>query len=132
MRTIYSPEDDYLRLVTQMPSAVSASLLDDPGIVLDLSTEHGHEVVGVEILGISTYVPLGKNGYDADTDTLTMGRTTIDPELITQNGDLIGYWHADKHDPGGYRDPIGVAIRRASVHLAKVSEKMSANLVSAD
>ena len=119
-------------VLSQIPSAVSASLLDDPGIVLDLSTEDGHEVAGVEILGISAYVPLGKNGYDADTDTLTMGRTTTDPELITQIGDLIGYWHADKHEPGGYRDPIGVAIRRASVHLAKVSEKISANLVSAD
>ena len=132
MRTIYSPEDDHLRLVTQIPSTVSASLLGDPGIALDLSTEDGHELVGVEILGISAYVPLGKNGYDADTDTLTMGKTTTDPELIAQNGDLIGYWHADKHEPGGYRDPIGVAIRRASVHLAKASEKVSANLVSAD
>ena len=132
MRTIYSPEDDYLRLVTQIPSAVSASLLDDPGIVLDLATEDGHEVVGVEILGISAYVPLGKNGYDADTDTLTMGKTTTDPELITENGDLTGYWHVDKHEPGSYRDPIGVAISRASIHLAKASEEMSANLVSAD
>ncbi len=131
MRTMYSYEDDYLRLVTQIPSTVSASLLEDPGIVLDLATEDGQEVVGVEILGISAYVPLGKNGYDADTDTLTMGRPTTDPELITENGDLIGYWHADKHEPGGYQDPIGVAIRRASVHLAKVSEKISANLVSA-
>ena len=75
---------------------------------------------------------MGKSGYDADTDTLTIGRTSADPELITRNGDLIAYWHSDKHEPGGYRDPIGVAIRRASVHLAKVSEKIPATLVTAD
>ena len=132
MRIRYSREDDYLRLITQTPSAVSASLLDDPGVALDLATEDGHEIVGVEVLGISAYLPLGNRGYDAEADILTMGKTATDPELITENGDLVAYWHVDEYEPDGYRDPIGVAIRRASVHLAKVSEKLSPELVNAD
>lgn len=134
MRVRYDPEVDALRITTDTPGVVSASLWDPEydSVAVDLATDDGCEIVGLDVIWASTYLPLGKNGYDADTDTLTMGKTTTDPELITENGDLIGYWHADRHEPGGYRDPIGVAIKRASVHLAKVSEKMSAYLVNAD
>ena len=88
--------------------------------------------MGLDVNWASTYLALGIRGYDPDTDTLTMGNTTTDPDLITENGDLIGYWRVDKYDPGDYRHPIGVAIRRASVHLAKVSEQMSAIPVNAE
>ena len=134
MRVRYDPEVDALRITTDTLGVVSASLWDPEydSIAVDLATEYGCEIVGLDIIWASTYLPLGKSGYDADTDTLTIGRTSADPELITRNGDLIAYWHSDKHEPGGYRDPIGVAIRRASVHLAKVSEKIPATLVTAD
>ena len=132
MRVRYDHKDDLLRLITETPDATSASLLDDPGIAVELATEDGHEIVGVTVLGMSAYLPLGSSGYDADTDTLTMGRTTEDPELITRNGDLVGYWQVDEYDADGFRDPIGVAIKRASVHLASASAKMTATLVSAD
>ena len=132
MRVRYDHKEDILRLITETPDATSASLLDDPGIAVELATEDGHEIVGVTVLGMSAYLPLGNRGYDAETDTLTMGRTAADPELITRNGDLVGYWQVDKCDADGFRDPIGVAIKRASVHLASVSAKMSANLVNAD
>ena len=134
MRVRYDPEVDALRITTDTLGVVSASLWDPEyhSVVVDLATEDGYGIVGLEVLGASAFIPLGKLGYDAETDTLTMGNTTTDPELITENGDLIGYWRVDEHEPDGYRDPIGVAIRRASIHLAKVSEKMSAILVNAD
>ena len=134
MRVRYDPEVDALRVTTDTPGVVSASLLDPEydSVAVDLATEDGCEIVGLDVIWASTYLPLGKRGYDPGADTLLMGRSTCNPELITENGDLVGYWHVDKHEPGGYRDPIGVAIRRASVHLAKVSEKMSAYLVNAD
>ena len=56
----------------------------------------------------------------ADTDTLTVGATTDDPTLVTENGDLIGYWERDVDDPNGIADPIGFALRRASEHLASI------------
>ena len=132
MRVRYDQEFDVLSIMTDTPEAICASLLDGPDIAVSLATEDGHDVVGVEILGVSAYLPLGNSGYDAETDTLTMGRTVSEPELITRNGDLVGYWQVDKYDADGFRDPIGVAIKRASVHLANVSAKMSATLVNAD
>ena len=134
MRVRYDPEVDALRITTDTPGVVSSPLLDPEydSVAVDLATEDGCEIVGLDVMWASTYLPLGKRGYDPVSDTLLIGRSTCDTELITENGDLIGYWHMDKHDPDGFIDPIGVAIRRASVHLAKVSEKMSANLVNAD
>ncbi len=129
MRIIYDHEVNVLRVITETPDAVSASLLDDPGIAIDLATEEGHEIVGITVMGASAYIPLGNRGYDAKTDTLTMGQTTDDPDLITENGDLIAYWQVDEEHPEGFRDPIGVAVRRASVHLAKVSAELAGVLV---
>lgn len=129
MRIIYDHEVNVLRVITETLDAVSASLLDDPGIAIDLATEEGHEIVGITVMGASAFIPLGSRGYDAQTDTLTMGRTTSDPDLITENGDLVAYWQVDEEDPEGFRDPIGVAIRQASVHLAKVSAELSGVLV---
>ena len=132
MRVRYDHEFDVLSIMTDTPEAICASLLDGPHIAVSLATEDGHDVVGVEIMGASAYLPLGNSGYDAETDTLTMGRTADDPELVTRNCDLIGYWQVDECDADGFRDPIGVAIKRASVHLASASAKMSDNLVNAD
>ncbi len=129
MRIIYDHEVNVLRVITETPDAVSASLLDDPGIAIDLATEEGHEIVGITVMGASAYIPLGNRGYDAQTDTLTMGRTTDDPDLITENGDLVAYWQVDEEDSEGFGDPIGVAVRRASVHLAKVSAELAGVLV---
>ena len=66
-----------------------------------------------------TYIPLGL-GYDSETDTLIMGTKTNDPTLITETGDFIGYWKLDEDDSNGARDPIGVALKHASKHLAEV------------
>ena len=134
MRVRYDPEVDALRITTDTPGVVSSSLWDPEydSVAVDLATEDGCEIVGLDVIWASTYLPLGKRGYDPGADTLLIGRSTCDPELITENGDMVGYWRVDEYDPDGFRDPIGVAIRRASVHLAKVSEKMSAYLVNAD
>ena len=69
-------------------------------------------------MGAKAYLPLGKAGYDPENDTLTLGRTAGDAEVIAENGDIVTYWH---HLPGfSVMDPIGVTIRRASEHLAEV------------
>ena len=124
MRVRYDQEVDILSVMMDTPEAICASLLDGPDIAVSLATEDGHDIVGLEVLGASAFIPLGKLGYDAETDILTMGRTTHDPELITKNGDIIGYWQVDEEDPDGFRDPIGVAIKRVSVHLETVSAEL--------
>ena len=134
MRVRYDQEVDALRITTGTPEATSESLWDAEhhDIVVDLAAEDSCDIVGLDVMWASAYLPLGKKGYDAESDTLLMGRATSEPELITKNGDLVGYWQMDDDNPDGTPNPIGVAIKRASVHLANVSEKMSANLVKAD
>ena len=129
MRIVCDHEANVLRVISDTPDAVSASLIDDPGIAIELATEEGHEIVGFTVMGATAFLPLGNRGYDAETDTLTMGRTTGDPNLITENSDLVAYWQVDEEEPDGFRDPIGIAIRRASVHLAKVSAELAGVLV---
>ena len=70
-------------------------------------------------MGASAYLPL-KKGYDLETDTLLLGKRAEPPDLITETGDFVGYWHAHCGEPGGFMDPVGVLIRDASKHLASV------------
>ncbi|MCY4652819.1 MAG: DUF2283 domain-containing protein [Dehalococcoidia bacterium] len=134
MRVSYDQEVDALRITTGTPEAISESLWDTEhhDIVVDLAAEGSCEIVGLDVMWASVYLPLGKKGYDPESDTLLMGRATSEPELITKNGDIVGYWQMDVDNPDGIPNPIGVAIKRASVHLAKASEKMSVHLVNAD
>lgn len=134
MRVSYDQEVDALRITTGTPEAISESLWDAEhhDIVIDLASEDSCDIVGLDVMWASVYLPLGKKGYDPESDTLLMGRATSEPELITKNGDIVGYWQMDDDNPDGIPNPIGVAIKRASVHLAKASEKMSPHLVNAD
>ena len=75
---------------------------------VSLATEDGHDIEGLIVMGASAYLDLDR-GYDADTDTLVIGRTTCNPSLITENGDIVAYWQVDEDDPDGFRDAIGVA-----------------------
>ena len=116
----YDSEVDALRVTTDVGGATSASLLYNSDIVVDLASEDGYEIVGLGILCASLYLPLGKKGYDAETDTLLMGDSTSDAALITENDDFIGYWEVFEGDSDEFRDPVGVAVKNASVHLAEV------------
>ena len=115
----YDSEVDALRVATDRYGVTSASLLYNSDFVIDLATEDGHDIVGLGVLCASLYLPLDKKGYDADTDTLLMGGSTSDPALITENRDFIGYRQVDEAETDGFRYPIGVAIKRAGVHLAE-------------
>ena len=119
MKVIYDQAVDVLRIIGGQPVADTASLLRGPDVAVDLATYDGHDVIGFTVIGASAYLPLGL-GYDAQSDTLTIGETTDDPALITENGDFIGYWQVGANEPNGFRDPIGVALRQASRYLESV------------
>ncbi len=122
MKVHHDDDADVLHITTEKRVATAASLLDDPNVAVELATEDGHDIVGLIVMWASSYV---RSGHDAETDTLLIGKAVCDPELITENGDLVAYWQVDDEDPDGYRDPIGVAVRRASVHLAAVSAELA-------
>jgi hypothetical protein len=117
MRVNFDREANVLNITSGTPVATAASLLDDPGVAVELATAEGHDIVGLIVIGASAYLPLGL-GYDSKTDTLLLGKKTDDPDLVTVCGDFVGFWQVDELEPDGFRDPIGVAIRQASVHLA--------------
>ncbi len=119
MKTNYDSEADVLSLSTDVRPATSASLLDDPDIVVDLAESDGHDIVGLMVMWASAYLPL-KKGYDPKGDTLLLGTKTDSPDLITENSDFVGYWRAYEGEPDGFMDPVGVLIRDASKHLAPV------------
>ncbi len=120
LRLLYDKDVDVLRVVTGEEGETSSSLVDLLEVVVDLADDEGRHVVGLEVLGASSYLPLGRRGYDAETDTLTLGATMSDPAHVTENGDLVTYWRELPPDP--VMDPIGVTIRRASKHLNGVFE----------
>ena len=120
MKANYDVEADVLSLTTDVPPATSASLLDDPDVVVDLAEPDGHDIVGLAVMWASAYLPL-KKGYDPETDTLLLGTKDDSPSLITENDDFVGYWQADEDEPDSFMDPVGVMIRNASKHLAPVT-----------
>lgn len=120
MLVSYDQQANVLRVTTDTPAATAASLLDDPGVAVELATADGHDIVGLIVMGASAYIPFGK-AFNAETDTLFIGRKAGNPELTTENGDIIGYWEVDEDDPDGFRDPIGIAIKQASKHFAVIS-----------
>ena len=120
MQVSYDAMDDVLHLTTGQRVATCAGLLsatDD--VALELASSDGYDVVGIIAIGASGYLSPWK-GYDAERDILTIGKTTKNLDFITENGDFVGYWQAAATAPNEVRDPIGVAIRHASKHLAPV------------
>ena len=110
----YDPEVDVLSLRTGEAEATCSSLDDDPDVVLSLAHDETR-VVGLEVLGASAYLPLGKCGYDVESDTLTLGVALSDEAFTKENGDIVSYWREFPGEPNMY--PVGVALRQASKHL---------------
>lgn len=121
----YDRKVDVLRVTSEQTGKTSAGLLRGPDAAVDLATADGYEVVGLEVIGASALFQPGP-GYDARTDTLIIGETCDDPDLTTENGDFVGYW--ETASPGETRDPIGVALRHASRHLAELIGRKSISL----
>ena len=92
----------------------------DWNLAVFVGTEDGHDVVGFEIITSGDVFLRMEEGYDPQTDTMTVGTITDDPALITENGDLVAYWRPDPEDPAGFMEPIGIAVRNAKGNLARV------------
>ena len=132
----YDQEVDILYLRTGQ-YAPDGTTLDDPalfGVAALIGTTDGYDIVGLIIQGaagsLSRWFVPGQgepsapvvdsplSRYDPDTDTLTLGFTAAEPELITQdNPYLVAYWQRDPED-ADYFPLIGVSILNASKHLA--------------
>lgn len=143
LQVSYDQESDILSLDTGERCFDGASLLapEVSGIAALIKTDGGYDVAGLIVMGAASClsphfarkgtgqpVPLVKpsiSTYDPATDTLTLGFTTDDPALITQDNDyLIAYWQPDPEDAADFADPIGVSLLNAAKHLAPFFERV--------
>ena len=90
----------------------------DSHVIIDLPPDDGKKPVSVEVLWVSSHLPLESNEkYCEKTDTLTIGDKTETATLIAENGDLVLYWRPDRNYPDELT-AVAIDIRNASKHLA--------------
>ena len=124
LQLFYTPEDDAIFLSSAIHSDFGVDLPNDCNVVVR-HPEDEYDPVELEVLGISTYLPLETNGgYCAETDTLTFGVGKAAATLIAENDDLIAYWQADPGSPDEL-ELMAVDLRNASRHLSSVIEAVT-------
>ena len=119
MKVKYYAEDDALLIIANEQGRSGGTVRDDFRVILDFVDEGSEDVTRIDILDVSRFLPLdAERGYDADTDTLTLGdKPEPDADFrLVDNGDFVSYrqWF----DDGSEWDVVAVDLRRASVHLA--------------
>lgn len=117
MQVKYYPEDDVLILTAAAGGLSGATLRDDFGVIFTFEDVGIENVTRVRVLYVSDFLPLGvERGYDADTDTLTLGDKPDADYRVVDNGDFVSYrqWF----DDGSGWDIVAVDLRQASKHLA--------------
>ena len=116
MQTRYYADDDAVTITDRQKHGDGGSLRDDFGVVLTYETEGSEDVTQIDILRVSRFLPLSPaRGYDAQTDTLTLGDKPTADFRVVDNGDFVSYrqWF----DDGSEWDVVALDIRQASVHL---------------
>lgn len=119
MEVKYYPEDDVLLIIKSHSGRSGGTLRDDFGIIFTFEDVGNDNVTRLDIHDVSYFLPLdAERGYDADTDTLTLGDKPDADYRAVDNGDFVGYWQ--ECAGGRYWDIVAVDLRQASVHLAPV------------
>ena len=124
MQVKYYPEDDALIMDISRGGCSGATLRDDFGVILVFESEGDENIARVRMLHVSDYLPLDADrGYDAQTDTLTLGDKPTADYRVVDNGDFVSYrkWF----DDGSEWDVVALDLRRASVHLAPALAALS-------
>ena len=121
MQVRYYPEDDVLILITSLKGGGGGTLRDDFGVIfaIDGEDEGDENITRVDVHGAARFLPLdAERGYDASTDTLTLGDKPTDDYRVVDNGDFVSYrqWF----DDGSEWDVVALDLRQASAHLAPV------------
>ena len=119
MQGKYYAEEDALILIETPGGRTGAALRDDWTVIVTLADHDSELITKLTVLHVTDFLPLeAERGYDADTDTLTLGDKPDADYRVVENGDFAGYWQ--ECDGGRYWDIVAVDLRQASVHLAPV------------
>ena len=119
MQVKYYSEEDVLIIIASRDGRSGGTLRDDFGVIFALEDEGVENITRVDLHRATRFLPLSaERGYDADTDTLTLGDKPDTDFRVVDNGDFVSYrqWF----DDGSEWDVVAVDLRRASVHLAPV------------
>ena len=119
MQVKYYAEDDVLIMTAFRGGCSGGTLRDDFGVIFVFEGGGSENVARMRLLNVSDFLPLdAERGYDADTDTLTLGdKPDADADYrVVDNGDFVSYrqWF----DDGSGWDIVAVDLRQASQHLA--------------
>ena len=126
MRVNYIAEDDALVLEAFRGGCSGGTVRDDFGVILNFADVGSEDVARIDVLNVSDFLPLDpERGYDADTDTLTLGdKPEPDADYrVVDNGDFVSYrqWF----DDGSEWDVVAVDLRQASKYLAPALAALS-------
>ena len=119
MEVKYYHEEDVLLIINFRGGRSGGTLRDDFGVIFTFEDVGNENITRVDIHDVSYLLPLdAERGYDADTDTLTLGDKPTPDYRVVDNGDFVSYrqWF----DDGSEWDVVAVDLRRASAHLAPV------------
>ena len=131
MKVKHFAESDGIMLIASDQYGNGGTLRDDFGVIISYADEDGDDVAQVDILRVSRFLPLGAaRGYDAATDTLTLGDKPDADCRIIDSGDFVSYrqWF----DDGSEWDLVALDLRHASRHLAQAIAAQPAPPVAAN
>ena len=119
MRIRYYADEDVVDLTaSDFEVGSGATLRDDFRVILTFVREGSEDVSQIDILDVSRFLPLCvERGYDAATDTLTLGFKPNSDFRVVDNGEFVSYrqWF----DDGSEWDVVALDLRHASKHLAQ-------------
>ena len=119
MEVKYYQEEDVLLIIKYRRGRSGGTLRDDFWVIFTFEDVGNENITRVDIHDVSRFLPLrAERGYDASTDTLTLGDKPAADFRVVDNGDFVSYrqWF----DDGSEWDVVAVDLRQASVHLAPV------------
>ena len=114
----YADEDVVDLTASDFEIGSGATLRDDFRVILTFARRGSEDVSQIDILDVSRFLPLSaERGYDADTDTLTLGFKPDSDFRVVDNGEFVSYlqWF----DDGSEWDVVALDLRHASKHLAQ-------------
>ena len=135
LKVNYDDESDLLFISTGQRPLHGTDLEPDISVVAFYGSWDGYDIVALEMMfATSTLEPYfrptntgnnfsrqGENtvaSYNEETDTLLLGVSCDDPDMVSQVGEhMVAYWKRDDWDAEGFV-PTGVSLRGASKHLA--------------
>ncbi len=122
MKVKYYAESDSVIIDTEKGGVVGSDLRDYRSIILSYADEECEIITSVEVFGVTKRcLPLAvEHGYDAESDTLTLGEKPVSDFRVVDSGEFVGYLEWAEVEEQW--EMAAVDLRHASKHLKQVNE----------